>query len=87
MKTLEQAIGCWTVNPNYNSLVCMARHISESTRHCRHKTLRNNPSALAAELRVLRGRLEAMIETTNDAIKRCAEIINTNELESSHDHR
>lgn len=81
MKTLDQAIGCWTVNPDYNSLVCMAKHVSKSARLCRDRTLSGRPAKLAEELRVLRGRLAAMIETTDDAVRRCAEIIDTNELE------
>ena len=80
-KTLEEAIGCWTVNRDYNSLPQLARGVSEAARWCRQKTLRGRPHKLLRDLRLLCGRLEAMLEVTNDAIRRCEKIINTDEVE------
>lgn len=32
MKTLNDAIGCWTVNPDYNSLPELAKGVRQQTR-------------------------------------------------------
>ena len=80
MKTLEDAIGCWTTNPEYNGLVQIASIVGASARLCRTKTLNNNPQGLLEELELLQKRVNTMEELTNDTIRRCREIINTNEL-------
>lgn len=85
-KTLNDAIGCWTVNPNYNSLPHLAMTIRSSAVSCRCKTLRNyHPQLLLDELKVLRRRLDAMIETTDSAVTRCQQIIDTKELEQPYE--
>ena len=80
MKTLDDAIGCWTVNPDYNSLPTMAGHILKTTRQCRSQTLRGNPQALKGQLHALRAKLLTMVELTDDAIRRLQQIIDTDEL-------
>jgi len=79
-KTLEQAIGCWTVNREYNSLDQLAKGVSASARAARVKTLKNKPHHLLRELQVLRARLGAMVDVTDGAINRCKQIIDTGEL-------
>jgi hypothetical protein len=81
MKTLDDAIGCWTTRPDWNSVVPYSKLISNSAKACRRETLRNNPMKLVAELEILRNRLNGMLELTTDAERRLAQIIATNELE------
>ena len=82
MKTLNDAIGCWTVNRDYNSLPALATKVTEAARWCRDSTLhkRNDPHRLLRDLNILKARLGSMTETIDSAIKRCEEIIHTNEL-------
>ena len=80
-KTLEQAIGCWTSNREYNSLIHQARKISISAGICRKYTLANKPTQLGIEIGVLRKRLETMLQLTIDAQKLYTEIMETKELE------
>jgi hypothetical protein len=86
IKTLEDAIGCWTVNPAYNSLPELAKAVGEAARWCRQSTLakRNDPAPLMRDLRILRARIDSMAELTDDAIRRCGQIIDTAELGSEH---
>lgn len=81
MKTLEEAIGCWTVNREYNSLPRLAKMVSEAARWCRASTLHSkNPQLLKRDLDILRARLETMMETTLSAQARLTQIIKTEEL-------
>jgi hypothetical protein len=80
-KTLEEAIGCWTTNLEYNSLVVMARRISMSATLCRKHTMANKPNQLKLELHILHQRLDAMLALTLQATDRLYQIIGTNELE------
>ena len=80
-KTLNEAIGCWTTNLDYNCLTVLASMVKATATRCRRLTLQNtSPAVLLSELELLRKRLEATTETTNSAIKRCKEIIATNEV-------
>ena len=79
-KTLEDAIGCWTFNRDYNSLDYLATLVSSSARSCREKTLSGDPRELITELHFLRGRLGAMTEAADDALRGCKEIIDTGEV-------
>lgn len=79
-RTLEEAIGCWTTNLNYNSLPILTSIVKEAAGWCRKATLKSSPGVLRSELKILRGRLDAMIEVTDGAIKRCSEIIENNEV-------
>jgi len=81
MKSLDDAIGCWTVNSEYNSLPTMARKVSIAASTCRKYTTAGKVDQLALELGVLRKRLETMLELTVDAQRRLKEIVDTNELE------
>ena len=78
MISLEDAIGCWTTNREYGSLDVRATLILSSARFCRRKTLKGDPHTLLPELRLLRSRLESMMEITDGAIRRCEEIIADN---------
>ena len=80
-KTLEAAIGCWTSNKEYNSLIHQSRKIGIAAQSCRRYTLANKPAQLEIELKVLRNRLETMLELTKDAQRRITEIMQTGELE------
>lgn len=82
MKSLENAIGCWTVNPDYNSLPVLAKGVREAAIWCRRATLskKSDPAFLRRDLKILRARLDAMVEVTDSAIVRCQQIIDTNEL-------
>lgn len=79
-KTLEEAIGCWTVNPDYKSLPELAKAITQAAVWCRSATKRNKIDDLKRDLRILRARLDSMIEVTDSAITRCQQIIDTKEL-------
>jgi hypothetical protein len=46
MKTLEEAIVCWTVTREYNSLKILANSVKKSACSCRSKTLRTWSAAL-----------------------------------------
>ena len=83
-KTLNDAIGCWTVNTDYNSLPILANMIKKTANRCKRITLakRSDPKKLLSELVLLHRRLESMDEITCDAIRRCKQIINTNEVET-----
>lgn len=79
MKTLNDAIGCWTNSDN--SLAHMAMNIHAAAAKCRGITKKNMaPEVLLEELSLLKRRLESMMEITEGAIKRCKEIIDTEEL-------
>ncbi len=80
MKTLDEAIGCWTVHPEYLNLVKLAGMVSDSARLCKRVTLQNDPALLTTELELLRKRLESMTEVTLDAQRRLRQIIETKEL-------
>lgn len=79
-KTLEQAIGCWTVTPEYNSLPELAKMVRESAVACRNLTKRNRPELLLRELEVLIGRIDTIQSLAVDAKRRLREIIETGEL-------
>lgn len=79
-KTLEEAIGCWTVNMEYNSLPALASLVKNSANRCSRITKRSTPIILAMELEILRKRAETILELTNDAIRRCREIIEKGEV-------
>lgn len=84
MKTLEEAIGCWTVNSDYNSLTVLASGIKHTANRCQRITKRNQPPGeLLTELDVLKRRTETMLELTNDAIRRCTQIIETGECNAT----
>ena len=78
MKTLEDAIGCWTTSQE--GLKSKAALIANSVKFCRFRTEENNPQKLLKELRLLKDRISTIKELTVDAIERCHEIINTEEL-------
>lgn len=80
-KNLEQAIGCWTVNREYNSLPKMGSSILLSANDCRRSTQAGDAERLCEDLRVLRSRLMAMLETTDHAMRRMAQILQTNEVD------
>jgi hypothetical protein len=80
-KTLEAAIGCWTSDKDYNSLIHQSHKIGIAAQSCRRYTLANKPVQLEIELKVLRNRLETMLELTIDAQRRITEIMQTGELE------
>jgi hypothetical protein len=80
MKSLDDAVGCWTVNTEYNSLPTMARKVSIATSRCRKFTTAGKVAQLALELEILRKRLGTMLELTVDAQRRLKEIVDTNEL-------
>lgn len=76
MKTLRDAIGCWTATPEYNGLVELATRVTKTAKRCRAITVRNPPPMkLLDEMELLQGQLGAMQETTAVAIRRCQEII------------
>lgn len=80
-KTLEEAIGCWTVNKDYNSLQVLATNISKTAARCRRITQQNKPPAvLKTELELLQRQIVTIEETTEEAIIRCNVIIVTKEL-------
>lgn len=79
-KTLEEAIGCWTTNAEYNALFKMSHMVKQTAYDCRRLTIKGNPQKLLPELVLLRNRLESMLDVTNSAIRRCQEIIETNEV-------
>jgi hypothetical protein len=81
MKSLDDAIGCWTVNSEYNSLPTMARKVSIAASTCRWLTTAGKVERLALELGILQKRLETMLQLTIDAQRRLKEIIDTNELD------
>jgi len=80
-KTLEQAIGCWTVNEDYNVLPAMGKMILKTCKRARAITKRGNAKQLKAELFVLRKRLITTLDLCKDAERRLTEIIETKELE------
>ena len=80
-KTLEDAIGCWTSNKEFNSLIHQSRKVSIAAQSCRKYTIADKPAQLGMELVVLRKRLETMLETTIDTQRRFTEIMETGELE------
>ena len=82
-KTLEEAIGCWTSNKEFNSLIHQSRKIGIAAQSVRKYTITNKPAQLGIELGVLRKRLETMLQLAIDAQRRFTEIMETNELENS----
>lgn len=80
-KSLEDAIGCWTVNPSYNSLPTLARMVLETTKCCRRTTQRGNPDKLKADLSDLYSQASSLRELAESAIHRLNQIIETKELE------
>jgi hypothetical protein len=78
-KTLEMAIGCWTVNPD--SFEHKITLIRQSATTCKRFTIGNQPpSRLKEELILLQRRIEALTEVVASAVTRCDEIINTGEV-------
>lgn len=65
---------------DYNSVLPMALKITDTSRRCRHLTIRGNQQGLKTELVILRRQTESMIELTDAAIKRLEEIIRTEEV-------
>jgi hypothetical protein len=80
-KTLEQAIGCWTVNPD--GFRTRIQLISQSARVCNLFTQQNKPPAeLLSELQFMRRRIASLTEVVDSAIVRCEAIISTGEVAS-----
>jgi hypothetical protein len=78
MKTLEDAIGCWTTADD--GLGHSAALINQSVRNVQRATKKNAALVLQAELDLLHRRLNTMAELTIHASLRCRNIITTNEL-------
>lgn len=76
-KSLDDAIGCWTVNKQFLSLPILAKKVSEAANWCQQRTLSklNDPQLLLNDLRILRSRLDSMVEVADSAIARCQQII------------
>jgi hypothetical protein len=85
-KTLEEAIGCWTVNPDFNSLPVHARRVLKTVDACKRKTLKGDPMALQSELHVLRMQVMSMTELVESAELRLTQIIANDELKEGWDH-
>lgn len=79
-KTLEEVIGCWTVNPQFNSLPRMANRVKVCTTRCSRATRAGSPRELKDELRVLKMQLSSMLKLATEADKRLDEIILKHEL-------
>lgn len=79
MKTLDDAIGCWTIRKE--GLPRLSWLVGQSMRWCRIATRENDPYRLTNELDLLETRLETMLSLTRHAQVRLVEIINTKELE------
>lgn len=79
-KSLNDAIGCWTVNLNYNALPVLAKMVSVTAARCRSITFEGDPARLLDELNLLRRQIDSFAEVTDSAITRCKQIIATNEL-------
>jgi hypothetical protein len=80
-KTLEDAIGCWTIDPG--GFRTRIQLISQSARVCGVFTKQNrSPKELLAELQMMRRRIDALTEVVDSAIVRCTAIINTGEVPS-----
>jgi hypothetical protein len=80
-KTLEQAIGCWTVDPD--GFRTRIQLISQSGRVCCLFTKQNKPpQELLSELQFMRRRIGSLTEVVDAAIVRCTAIINTGEVTS-----
>jgi hypothetical protein len=78
-KTLEDAIGCWTVDPA--SFKSRFEQIRFSIRTCKTFTQQNQPpERLLEELRLLKRRLDSLNEVVTSAVTRCEQIITTKEL-------
>lgn len=81
MKTLDQAIGCWTTNVD-GGLIAKVALIKASVLACKHITLRNNsPRVLLNELELLQKRIDTIRDLARAAHRRCQQIIDTKELE------
>lgn len=80
IKTLEEAIGCWTARREYNDLTALSDLVSQSARWCRRATLDNSPVALRAELTLLRTRIKTLDDLAASALTRLNEIERTGEL-------
>ena len=79
-KPLDEAIGCWTNNADYNALFKQAARLLATAQRCRTRTRAGNPDALRAELILLEKQVDAMRELTSDTIRRCRQIISTGEV-------
>lgn len=78
-KTLEAAIGCWTVNPD--SFDHKIKLIRQSATTCKRFTRGNRkPAELKSELILMQRRVAALTEVLASAVTRCDEIINTGEV-------
>ncbi len=78
MKTLEEAIGCWTVGSD--GLDRHARAISSTVHKCSYYTKRGRMLDLAKELELLTRQMDAMNETLLGALNRFKEIVDTEEV-------
>jgi hypothetical protein len=79
-KRLEDAIGCWTTNPD--GLLSRARGVTESVKACALVTRRGKGSddaLLMSELELLQRRVESLDEIVKGALKRIREIVSTDE--------
>lgn len=79
MKTLEDAIGCWTTSED--GMHDRGEMIVQSIRAVKRQTKRNNTDRLFEELHLLHRRLTSTLELTNDAMRRLHIIVVSKELE------
>jgi hypothetical protein len=77
-KSLDQAIGCWTTNPD--ALQGRLKLLSLSVRASKRITERNqDPRKLYEELKIMLRRIDSFKEIAASAQARCKEIIETGE--------
>jgi hypothetical protein len=76
-RTLDNKIGDFTTSSG--GLFYQASDVTEAVKRCYQKTKYGKPRLLIKDLLVLRHRLGSMIEMTDDALARCAEIITSKE--------
>lgn len=82
MKTLEQAIGCWTTNKQYNSLPVLCRRVLDTATRCSRITKRNKKlEILLEELDLLIKQINTLLKLAEDTRNRCMKIITTDELQ------
>jgi hypothetical protein len=73
-KKLEEAIGCWTTDPQ--GLAGSAKAVADSIYACAEITRRNrSPRTLLCELKLLDHRLEVLANDIDTAVRRCREVI------------
>ena len=76
-KTLEEAIGCWTIDPQ--GLAGSVKAVADSIYACAKITRRNrSPRTLLCELKLLDHRLDVLADDVDTALRRCRELISTN---------